>query len=94
MVPINMDEEKFHYSTNTLNQTKGSFSFTYLGLPLGLTNPSLEYICVLDTESLEKTCEIADSLTYGRKLELVKSVLSFVSIFLMYCLDVPITITK
>lgn len=42
MVPINLFDEKFNHLANTFGCFKGSFPFTYFGLPLGLTKPKIE----------------------------------------------------
>jgi hypothetical protein len=41
MISINMENERLLHFTATLNCKKGSFPFTYLGLPLVLTKPSI-----------------------------------------------------
>lgn len=41
MLPINLTEERLDHLTRTFGCTKGSFPFTYLGLPLGLTKPKV-----------------------------------------------------
>jgi hypothetical protein len=43
MIPINMNLERLAHFANTLCCQTGSFPFTYLGLPLSLTKPNLEY---------------------------------------------------
>jgi len=39
MVPINVSEERLQVLANTFGCAVGSLSFTYLGLPLGLSKP-------------------------------------------------------
>jgi hypothetical protein len=41
-VPINIPDAKFSLLASTFGCAKGSFPFTYLGLPLGLTKPKME----------------------------------------------------
>jgi hypothetical protein len=41
-VPINIPDDKFSLLASTFGCAKGSFPFTYLGLPLGLTKPKME----------------------------------------------------
>jgi hypothetical protein len=43
MIPRNMSDERLSHFTDTMNRQKVKFPFTYLGLPLGITKPSLEY---------------------------------------------------
>jgi retron-type reverse transcriptase len=65
MVPINMNEERLSHFTSTFNCQSGSFPFTYLGLPLGITKPSLEYFLPMVQRVQRKLCGIADFLNYG-----------------------------
>ena len=41
MVPINVSDEKLDLLANTFGCSKGSQPFTYLGLPLSVTNSSV-----------------------------------------------------
>ena len=41
MVPVNVDDAKLKILSRTLGCTKGSLPFTYLGLPLSLTRPTV-----------------------------------------------------
>jgi hypothetical protein len=54
---------------------KENFPFTYLGLPLGITKPNLEYFLSMVVRVEKRICGIADFLDYGGKLLMVKSVL-------------------
>jgi hypothetical protein len=94
MFPINMDEERLSHFTSTLNCQKGSFPFTYLGLPLGLTKPTLENFMPMVVRVEKRLCGIADFLDYGGKLLMVKSVLSSLPISYMSCLEIPVTINE
>lgn len=42
MFPINLSDQKLNHLANTFGCEVGSFPFTYLGLPLGLTKPRVE----------------------------------------------------
>ena len=41
MVPVNVDDAKLKILSRTLGCTKRSLPFTYLGLPLSLTRPTV-----------------------------------------------------
>jgi hypothetical protein len=41
MVPINISEDRFNILANTLGCSKESLPFTYLGLPLSITKPTV-----------------------------------------------------
>jgi hypothetical protein len=94
MIPINMDSERLAHFANTLCCQTGSFPFTYLGIPLSLTKPNLEYFMPMVGKVQKRLRGIANLLNYGGKLELVKFVLTSMSTFQMCCLDIPITITE
>jgi hypothetical protein len=42
MVPINLSNEKLNHLARTFGCATGSFPFTYLGLPLGLSRPKVD----------------------------------------------------
>jgi hypothetical protein len=92
MVPINMNEERLSHFTSTFNCQSGSFPFTYLGLPLGITKPTLEYFIPMVQRVQKRLGGIADFLDYGGKLQMVNSVLASLPIFYMSCFEVPVTI--
>ena len=92
VVPINLSDERATHFTKTMNCKQGSFPFTYLGFPLGTTKPSLEHFLPMVQRVERRLCGISNFLTAGGKLQMVKSVLSSMSIFFMGTLDVPVTI--
>jgi hypothetical protein len=46
MLPINISDERLDHLARTFGCSKGSLPFTYLGLPLGLTNPKSKTSCL------------------------------------------------
>ena len=42
IVPMNLDNEKLCHLARTFGCMAGSFPFTYLGLPMGLTRPKVD----------------------------------------------------
>jgi hypothetical protein len=54
MMPINMEGERLQHFASTINCKPGSLPFAYLGLPLGITKPSLEYFSPYCLEGGEK----------------------------------------
>jgi hypothetical protein len=71
---------------------KGSLPFIYLGLPLGITKPSLEYLLPIMQRVEKRLGGIADFLDYGGILLMVKFFLASIPIFLMCCLDILVSI--
>jgi hypothetical protein len=63
-----------------------------LGLPLGITKPTLEHFMPMVSRVERRLGGIADFLDYGGKLLIVKSVLSSLPIFFMCCLDIPVSV--
>jgi hypothetical protein len=55
MFPINLDDVRLSHFANTLNCQKGNFPFTYLGLPLGITKPNIEYFLSMVVRVEKKT---------------------------------------
>lgn len=54
LIPININDERGEYLINTLHYKRGTFPFTYLGLPLGLAKPMIEQ-CLPQVNRIEKT---------------------------------------
>jgi hypothetical protein len=89
MIPINI-------STNEVNSLASSFGcisaplpFTYLGLPMGTTKPTIRDLSPL-TERVEIELTASASIfSYGDRLVLVNSVLSSLPIDYLCSLDIP-----
>jgi hypothetical protein len=92
MMPINMDGVRLQHFASSINCKPGTLPFAYLGLPLGISKPSLEHFLPIVKRVERRLCGIADFLDYGGKLLMVKYVLSSLPISFMACLDVPVTI--
>ena len=94
MVPLNIPEDRIGRFVGLMNCQQGSFPFTYLGLPLGTTKPSLEYFLTMVQKVERRLCGITNFLNYGGKLEMVKSVLASMPVFFMCTLEIPVTILE
>jgi hypothetical protein len=94
LMPINMDGTRLSHFANTILCKTGSLPFTYLGLPLGITKPTLEHFLPMVSRVERRLGGIADFLDYGGKLLMVKSVLSSLPIFFMCCLDIPVSVKE
>ena len=92
MMPINTCNDRLMHFAMTINCQTGCLPFTYLGLPLSITKPSMEHFVPIVQRVERRLCGIADFLNYGGKLQLVKSVLSSLPLFYMSYLEVPIAI--
>lgn len=92
MVPINLNEDRIEILINTMGCKRGVFPFTYLGLPLGLTKPSVEQCLPLVQKTAKMLMGLATFMTQVGRLLLVKSILASLPKKFMCCLDLPETI--
>jgi hypothetical protein len=90
LVPINIDHERTNALAATFGCSVGSFPFTYLGLPMGLTKPQVKdyapLICRMSAAS--------QFLSYAGRLQLVNSVLSSLPTYYMCSLKLPVTVIE
>jgi hypothetical protein len=76
MVPINLSHEKFNHLANVFGCPKGSFPFTYLGLPLGITKRKVDDFLPSLTKCERRLACTSTFISQTRKLELTNVVLS------------------
>jgi hypothetical protein len=76
IVSINSHIDKIALFANNLGCTNGSFPFTYLGMRLGLTKPSVKDFLPLVKKCKRRLLVTSNLLTQGGKLILVNSVLT------------------
>jgi hypothetical protein len=94
MYPINVNPEKMEILSRTLNCQIGAMSFTYLGLPLGLSKPRIQQFLPL-IQRIEKRLSCSSNfLSQAGRLELVNSVFSALPTFFMCTLKIPKSIIK
>lgn len=94
LTPINLQGERTQFLANTFGCEIGSFPFTYLGLPLGLSKPSIE-----DLEPIVSRCEkrlVSTSiyLSQAGRLELTNAVFTALPMFTMCTLLLHKTVIK
>jgi hypothetical protein len=89
MVPINMSKTRTSHLANTFGYMVGTIPFTYLGLPLGTTKPSLQEFSPLLTRIEIRLSSINKFLSYHGRLILVNSVFSALPTFYMCSLKLP-----
>lgn len=94
LVPINMDEEKALHLARTLGCKVGSMPFTYLGLPLGTTKPTVMDFFPILTRIEKRLMGINKLLNYSGRLLMVNSVLSALPTFYMCTLRISSSIIK
>ena len=94
MVPINISPKKFNHLANTLGCSKGSFPFTYLDLPLGITKPKVDDFLPLVSKCERRLACTSTFLSQAGKLELTNVVLSALPTFHMCTLSLPKGVIK
>jgi hypothetical protein len=92
MVPINLSPERLSHLATTFNCQAGSLPFTYLGLPLGNSKPTIHECLPLIHRVERRLVRTAMFLTRGGKLLMVNSVLSSLPTFFMSTIKVPIEV--
>jgi hypothetical protein len=76
LMPVNIDDQSLSHLANTFGCDVGSLPFTYLGLPLGTTRPSIQDLTPIVDQLERRLNASARFLDYGGRLQLVNSVLS------------------
>ena len=89
LVPINISESRALHLASTFGYKVGSMPFTYLGLPLGTTKPTLHEFVPLLTRIEKRLCGISSG-----RLILVSSVFSALPTFYMCSLNIPPQVIK
>lgn len=92
LVPINVEEHKIDDLVSTLGCQLGSMPFTYLGLPLGTTRPSVQAFMPILTRMEKHLMGLSKHLTYAGRLILVNSIYSAIPTFYMCSLKLPIEV--
>jgi hypothetical protein len=94
MVPINIEDDKFDILANTFGCSKGSLPFTYLGLPLSLTKPTMADFWPLVNHCERHLSSISSFLSQAGRLQLTNAVFSALPTFAMCTYLLPTTVIK
>jgi hypothetical protein len=94
MVPINVVSEKLNHLARTFGCQTGSFPFTYLGLPMGLTKPKVDNFLPLISKCERRLNYISPFLNQAGRLELSNSVLTALPTYSMCSMLLPKTVLK
>jgi len=89
LLPINVSEAKLSHLAATFGCKTGSMPFTYLGLPLGTTRPTIQDFTPLLTRMERRLSGFSSFLSYHGKVLLVNSVLSALPTYFMCTLSIP-----
>jgi hypothetical protein len=94
LVPINVSPEKACSLAQVFGCVVGSFPFTYLGLPLGLTKPQVKDYVPLICRIERRFWATSQFLSYAGRLQLVNSVISSLPTYYMCSLKLPLTVIE
>lgn len=94
LVPINIDHEKANSLASTFGCTVGSFPFTYLGLPMGLTKPQVKDYAPLICRIERRMPASSQFLSQASRLQLVNLVISSLPTYYMCSLKLPVTVIE
>jgi hypothetical protein len=94
MVPINVSEAKIEIMSRTLQCSKGSLPFTYLGLPLSLTRPTVADYWTLVSRCERRLVSVSSFVSEASRLQLTNAVFSALPTFAMSTYLLPKTVTK
>jgi hypothetical protein len=92
MMPINLSPEQLAHLAITFNCVAGSLPFTYLGLALSNSKPTIQECLPLVHWVKRRMLSSSMFLTHGGKLQMVNSVLSSLPTFYMCSIKIPVDI--
>jgi hypothetical protein len=94
LVPINIESDQALKLAKAFGCLVGSFPFTYLGLPMGLTKPQVRDYSPLISRIERKLSDSSQFLSYAGRLQLINSVLSSLPTYYMCSLKLPVTVIE
>jgi mannosylglycoprotein endo-beta-mannosidase len=94
LVPINIFPDRASSLAQAFGCNVGSFPFTYLGLPMGLTKPQVKDYAPLICRIERKMSATSQFLSLAGRLQLVNSVISSLPTYYMCSLKLPITVIE
>ena len=76
MIPVNISDERFDILAQNFGCSKGSLPFTYLGLPLSLTRPSVAGYWPLVSKCERRLSSVSSFLNEAGQLQITNAVLT------------------
>jgi hypothetical protein len=92
LVPINIDTDHATTLANAFECKVKTLPFTYLGLPLGTTRPSVADLMPIVSGLDKRLSGISSLMSYTGRLTLLNSVINSLPMYAMCSLKIPITI--
>jgi hypothetical protein len=94
MLPINISKERLEFLARTFGCSKGTFPFTYLGLPLSLTKPSIQDFLPIINKCEARLGSISSFLSQAGRLELSNAMFTALPNDYMCTLALPKTVIQ
>jgi hypothetical protein len=94
MFPINVIDDRLDHLARTFGYSKGTFPFTYLGLPLGLTKPRVQDFLPLVTKCERRLTSVSSFVSQAGRLELTNAVFTAMPMFYMCSLEISKIVIK
>jgi hypothetical protein len=92
LIPINIDSDQATALANAFECKVETLPFSYLGLPLGTTRPSVADLMPIVSRLDKRLSGISFLMSYTRRLTLLNSVINSLPMYAMCSLKIPITI--
>src|SRR4051812_30472094 len=89
LIPLNVPDDTVSALAASLCCTVGAISFTYLGLPMGTTRPSVSDLSPLVHKIKRILSSASCYLNQGARLQLLQYVLSSMPIYHLYTVVIP-----
>jgi hypothetical protein len=94
LIPINVPDDLASTLATEIGCQIGQMPFTYLGLPLGTTHPSIRDLSPLVCRLERKLSSSSSFLPQGARLQLINSALSSLPLHFLCTLKLPPGLTK
>jgi hypothetical protein len=89
MIPINVAPDKMQLLANTFGCQVGTLPFTYLGLPMGTTKPTMEDLTPMMDRIERRLSACSTWLSYSGRLEMLNSAITPITTYTLGTIKVP-----
>ena len=94
IVPLNVDDELVQSLAQIWKCKVGTMPFTYIGLPMGTTRPTVTDLMPIVERAERKLSSALCMMNQGSKLTLLNSMITSIMIFLMCTLKFPLKLIE
>ena len=89
LIPINCEPDCYNDIASIFGCKVGSMPFTYMGLPLGITKPTVQDLMPLVCTMERRMTSTLTLMSYGAKLSLLNTMITSLTIFALCTLKFP-----